>query len=148
MMTKGLLLDCDAQVAAWAFQFHNKVPIHVDRAFGVVEDGKLIGAALFSSYNTVNAELSYYGKHTLTVGIIRALARIALYELRLSRCTVIVPKRPSFLLKKLSKFGFKYEGVQRRYYGDANSDRNTGCRFVVFKEDIQKLAGEKIKKVA
>src|SRR5258708_9480746 len=97
-MTKGLLLGCDAQVAAWAFCVHNKIPLHVDRAFGVVEDGQLVGAALFSSYNTVNAEFSYYGKSSLTVGIIRALARIALYEFRLARCTVIVPKRPSFLL--------------------------------------------------
>lgn len=147
-MTKGLLLDCDKQVAAWAFAEHNKVVTHVDRAIGIVEDGRLLGAALFTSYNSVNAELSYYGKNTVTVGIIRALAKIALYELRLARCTVIVPKRPSFLLKKLVKFGFRYEGVQRRHYGHTDAARHTGCRFVVFKEDMERLAAVRLEKVA
>lgn len=147
-MAKGLLLDCDAQVSAWAFHTYNRIPMHIDRALGVVEDGQLVGAALFSSYNSVNAELSYYGKNTVTVGIVRALARIALYELHLARCTVIVPKRPSFLLKKLAKFGFRYEGVQRRHFGPTNSPRHTGCRFVVFREDMEKLAAERIQKVA
>lgn len=147
-MTKGLLLDCDALVASWAFEANNRAVMHVDRAIGVVENGAIIGAALFSSYNTMNAELSYYGKSTLTAGIIRALAKIALYELRLARCTVIVPKRPSYLVKKLAKFGFRYEGVQRRYYGPTDSSRHTGCRFVVFREDMEKLAAERFEKVA
>lgn len=147
-MSKGLLIDCDQQVAAWAFQAYKRFPVLVDRAFGVIEDGQLIGAAIFTSYNSVNAEFSFYGKNALTPGIIRAIARIALYELRLSRCTVIVPKRPSFLLKKLNKFGFRYEGVQRRQYGPTNSPRHTGCRFVVFKEDMEKLAAEQFTKVA
>lgn len=145
---KGLLLDCDAQDAAWAFQVHQRTPMHVDRALGVVDNGMLVGAVLFTNYNSLNAELSYYGKSTVTVGIIRALARIALYELRLSRLTVIVPKRPSYLLKKLSKFGFKYEGVQRRHYGYTDCPRHTGCRFVIFREDLEKLAAEHLKKVA
>ena len=145
---KGLLLDCDAEVAAWAFQTHNRASMHVDRAVGIVDNGLLIGAVLFTNYNTINAEMSYYGNGTATVGIFRALARIALYELRLARLTVIVPKRPSFLLKKLSKFGFKYEGVQRRNYGHADTPRNTGCRFVMFREDLEKIAAEHLKKVA
>jgi RimJ/RimL family protein N-acetyltransferase len=147
-MAKGLLLNCDNLVTAWAFKTHNKVPMLVDRSFGVIENGQIVGAALFSSYNTVNAEFSYYGKGTLTLGIVKALAKIALYELHLARLTVIVPKRPSFLLKKLAKFGFRYEGVQRRYYGPADHPRNTGCRFVVFSEDLEKLATGKMKQVA
>jgi hypothetical protein len=147
-MTKGILLDCDAQVAAWSFQTYKRLPMHVDRALGVLEDGILVGGILFTSYNGVNAELSYYGKNTITVGIIRTVARIALYELRLARCTVIVPKRPSYLLKKLTKFGFRYEGVQRRQYGPTDSSRHTGCRFVLFREDMEKLAAEPFKKVA
>ena len=147
-MAKGLLIDCDQHVAEWAFRTYNRFPMPVDRALGIVEDGQLVGAALFTSYNSMNAELSYYGKNTVTVGIIRALAKVALYELRLARCTVIVPKRPSFLLKKLTKFGFRYEGVQRRHYGPTDSPRHTGCRFVVFREDMLKLAAVRIEKVA
>ena len=147
-MTRGLLIDCDDKVSAWAFAAYNKEPFLVDRAFGIIEKGQIVGAVLFSSYNTVNANLSYYGRNTLTAGIVRDLSRIALYELRLARCTVIVPQRPRFLLKKLSKFGFKYEGVQRRFYGHEDTAKNAGCRFVIFKEEIEKLAARKLEKVA
>lgn len=147
-MRRGLLIDADQQVAAWAYRTYNKVPMHVDRGIGVIENGQLVGAALFTCFNSVNADFSYYGKMTLTPGIVRALARIALYELRLSRCTVIVPQRPGHLLKKLGKYGFKYEGVQKRFYGPTNEKRYTGCRFVVFREQIEKLAAEKVRKVA
>lgn len=147
-MPRGLLFGSDELVAEWAFKAYNRVPLKVDRAFGIVEDGKLVGAALFSSYNTVNAELSYYGNNTMTRGILRELARIALYELRLARCTVIVPKRPTFLLKKMEKYHFRFEGVQRRYYGPTDNSRHTGCRFVAFREDLLRLAGEKSEKVA
>lgn len=145
---RGLLLDCDEQVAAWAFKTYNRFPQHVDRALGIVDNGELVGAALFTSYNSMNVELSYYGKNTVTPGIARALARFGLYELHLARCTVIVPKRPSFLMKKLVKFGFRYEGVQRRHYGPTDSPKHTGCRFVVFREDIEKLAAHQSRKVA
>ncbi len=145
---RGLLLGSDDFVAAWAFRVHNRVPIHVDRAFGIIENNQIVGAALFSCYNTVNAELSYYGRNSITRGIIRDLAKIALYELRLARCTVIVPKRPTFLLKKMEKYHFRFEGIQRRYYGPTDNARDTGCRFVAFREDMLRLAGEKIEKVA
>jgi len=145
-MSRGILINADAEVAAWAFAAYNRYPMKIDRAIGIVENGALVGAALFSSYNTVNAEFHYYGKNTFTRGILRSLAKIALYELRLSRCTVIVPKRPSFLLKKLVRYGFRFEGIQKRYYGPTDSSRFTGCRFVAFKEDIEKLAGITIKR--
>ena len=147
-MPKGLLLDCDAQVAAWAFQAYNRRPMHVDRALGIIDKGELVGAVFFSSYNGVNAEISYYGKGTMSLGIIRTLAKIALYELHLARLTAIVPKRPSFLLKKLGKIGWRYEGVQKRHYGHVDAPRNTGCRFVLFKEDLEKLAKTPVKEVA
>jgi len=145
---RGLLLNADALVAAWAFKEYNKVPMLVDKAVGIIENNQIVGAALFHSYNTVNAEFSYYGKNTFTLGIIRGLARIALTELNLSRLTVIVPKRPSFLIKKLTKFGFRFEGVQRRYYGPTDAARHTGCRFVAFREDLEKLAKHSTQKVA
>src|SRR6185437_1943915 len=107
-MSVGILIDMDAHVAAWAFHTYNKLPIHVDRAVGVVENNQLVGAALFTSYNHMNANFSYYGKSTMSRDIVRCLAKIALFELHLQRCTVIVPKRPSFLLKKLPKFGFRF----------------------------------------
>lgn len=149
-MAKGILLDADEMVADWAFKLHNRVPVAVYKAVGVVENGQLVGGILFTDYNTMNVDLSYYGRSTITLGIVRALAKIMLYELRVTRCTVIVPKRPAYLLKKLGAglFGFRYEGVQRRYYGPTDSGRHTGCRFVLFREDLEKLIAEPTKKAA
>lgn len=141
MSKRGILLDADRYVMDWAFRTYNRVPIHMDRAIGIVEDGQLVGAAMFCSYNTVNADFNYYGKNTLTRGIVRIIAKIALYELKLARLTIIVPKRPSFLIKKVHKFHFRYEGVQRRYYGPTDRDQHKGCRFVLFREDLLRLAG-------
>jgi hypothetical protein len=140
-MAVGILIGADQHVANWAFTEYQRVPHSVDRAFGVIDNGIIVGAAIFRGYNQVDAELSYFGKWSLTRGIIRCLAEIALYELRLARCTVIVPKRPGFLLKKLPKLGFRFEGVQRRFYGPTDAARDTGCRFVLFKEDLERLAG-------
>jgi hypothetical protein len=120
----------------------------VDRALGVVEDGKLVGAFIFTCYNGVNAELSYYGKDSITRGIVRQVARLALYELNLARCTITVPKRPAFLVKKVGKFYFRFEGIQRRFYGPTDAPKHTGCRFVLFREDIEKLASVKVGKAA
>lgn len=146
-MSKGLLLDADEAVALWAFTTYHKVPFKVDRALGIIENGKIIGAALFSNCNSVNSDFSYYGRGTLTPGIVKALVRIGLYELCLTRCTVIVPKRPAYLLRKLGNglFGFKYEGVQRRFYGPTDSDKHKGCRYVLFREDMEKLLTEHVK---
>jgi hypothetical protein len=144
---RGLLLNGDEHIAAWAFKTYNRVPMKFDRAIGIIDDVGLVGAALFLHYNGVNAEFAYYGTDSLTLGIIKGLSKIALYQLKLSRCTIIVPKRPTFLLRKLPKFGFRYEGVQRRYYGPTDADKHMGCRFVAFREDIERLAGLKTKKV-
>lgn len=147
-MPRGLLLDADDFVAGWAYQTHNRFPMKFDRAIGVIENNQIVGAVIFTSYNSCNAEMSYYGKGTVSVGIVRTLCRIALYELKLSRCTVIVPKRPTYLLKKLPKLGFRFEGVQRRFYGPDDSSRFTGCRFVLFREDMEKIIKQTPKKVA
>lgn len=149
-MPKGILLDADEMVAAWAYREYRRAPLLTDRAVGIIEDGQLVGAVLFTSFNTMNVDLSYYGKSTISLGIVRALAKIILYELQATRCTVIVPKRPAYLLRKLGAglFGFRYEGVQRRYYGPTDSGRHTGCRFVLFREDLERLISEPVKKVA
>lgn len=147
-MSKGLLINHDAAVSAWAFKTFNRIPVLVDRALGVIEHGQLVGALLFTSYNGYNAELSYYGKDSLSRGIVRNVARIALTELNLARCTITVPKRPAFLVRKVGKFHFRFEGIQRRFYGPTDAPKHTGCRFVLFREDMEKLASMKLGKAA
>lgn len=141
----GLLLGEDLLVAQWANQKFNLFPIPFFRAVGVFDSDKkeLVGAAIFQNYTGMNIDLSYYGESTLTLGIVKSLARIAL-SFGVGRGTLITPKKNRRLIKSLLKLGFRLEGTQRRFYGHVDNARNTGVRLVIFKEGLEQLAGLKI----
>ena len=138
---RGLLLGDDARVAAWAFRTYNFRPTPVDSAIGIVDpDGTLVGAGLYQNFNGADIQGSYYGRRTLTPGIVRALVRGALaYDP--SRLTVVTSKKNRRLIRFLQKIGFRLEGAQRRYYGPRDCARNTGVRLVMFREQMDKIAG-------
>lgn len=139
---RGLLVGEDKLIAGWAFKNFNIAPYPVDRAVGIVDqDGKLLGAALFHFCTGYNVELSYYGPRTLTVGIVHILATITAEMFNASRCTVVTSKRNRRLMKSLVKLGFRLEGTQRCYFGHKDNARNTGVRFVMFRDRINQLAG-------
>lgn len=140
-MTVGLLVDCDEQVAQH-FSASYGVPLFkYDRALGLIRDGKLVGTVLFSNWNGYHVELSYYGKKTMTAGVIRALAQYGIKHFNPSRATVITSKRNKRFIRALMRIGFKLEGVQRRYYGADDTNRNAGVRFVMFRDRIEEIAG-------
>jgi hypothetical protein len=137
----GLLVGHDKEVAAWAFSTYQMKPMPVDAAIGIVdESGTLRGAALYQSYNGFNVEFSYYGRRTLTLGIIRSLARIAIVQFNPSRVSVSVNRRSRFLTHHLPKLGFKLEGAARCFYGYDDKARNTAIRFVLFRRQLNKMA--------
>jgi RimJ/RimL family protein N-acetyltransferase len=137
----GLLFNADDVVAAWLFESHGQKPMKYDRALGLMNtSGVIVGAVLFHHYNGANVELSYYGKSTMTLGIVRCLARFILVEFDASRLTVVTSKRNRRYIKGFQKLGFKLEGVQRCYYGKRDCTRNTGVRFVMFRDRIEVLA--------
>ena len=141
-MSLGLVVAEDLNVASWAFQKFNVFPMPVNKGIGVIntKTGEIVGAILFQNFNGYNLELSYYGQNTLTPGIVRTLARIAILEFNVSRVTVTVSKKKKRLIRSLHRFGYKLEGSQRRYYGARDCFRNTGIRFVLFREQIERLA--------
>lgn len=140
-MPHGLLIGDDLQVASWAFSNFKLFPTPFNVALGIMgKDGTVVGAALLQNFNGVNVELSYYGPNTLTPGIARSIARVVIGKLDAQRITVVTSKRNRRLMQSLLKFGFKLEGVQKRYYGAEDNKRNTGVRFVMFREDIARIA--------
>lgn len=140
-MPNGLLVGCDEVVSKWAFDKFHIFQMPVNAAIGVVnEDGNLVGAILFQNFNGVNVELSYYGPRTLSYGIIRTIARIAVSNFNAARLTVVTSKRNKGLSKALLKLGFKLEGTSRCYYGHQDVPRNTGVRFVMFKQRLDELS--------
>lgn len=142
---KGLLLGDDARVAAWAFRTYQFRPTPYNSAVGVVDEtGRLIGAGLYQNFNGSNVEGSYYGRGTLTPGIVRGLIKGAL-AFDPSRLTVVTAKKNRRLIRALQRIGFRLEGAQRRYYGQRDCARNTGVRLVMFREDMDRIAGVEIK---
>lgn len=142
-MPTGILFNSDALVAHYIFNVCGLRPISkFDSALGVIsEDGNLNGAVLFHYWNGANVELSYYGENTLTPGIVRCLARYTLINFEgISRATVTTSRRNKRLIKALKRLGFKYESSQRRFYGNEDSDKNTGIKLVIFVERIRELA--------
>ena len=141
-MKIGLLLHNDRQVAAYLFPRYVREGVRVsyDAAVGILTDGELTGGILLQSWNGFNVELSYYGPRTLTLGVTRCLARYLLSAFNPSRVTVTVNRKRKNLMRGLRKLGFAVEGTQRRFYGEQDINRNTGVRFVMFREQVEQLA--------
>ena len=139
-MTVGLLLHHDRQVAEYLFTNHVKPRMNYDAALGLLDDEVLVGGILLQSWNGFNVELSYYGLGTMTAGVIRCIAKILVSTLNPSRVTVTVNRKDRGMIRGLPKLGFVLEGTQRRFYGDQDIRRNTGVRFVLFREKLERLA--------
>lgn len=137
----GLLHNADDAVAHWAFQAFRLTPSKFDMAVGIVSpDGALAGAILFQAYNGSNVEVSYYGPHTMSPGIVRFIARIVIQHFDASRLTACTSKRNKRFIRALLKLGFVLEGHMRRYYGPRDCPRNTGVRLVMFRERLEQIA--------
>lgn len=140
-MARGLLIGSDEAVADWLFTVYKLPRIRYDCALGVVDDQKvLVGAVMFHYWNGTNVELSYFGANTISPGIIRSLAKFTLFRFDPARLTVTISARRRQFLRAVQKIGFKPEGVQRCYYGKRDCRRNTAHRFVMFRDQIEKLA--------
>ncbi len=141
-MTTGLLFDCDEQVANYTFRnlLKDHRPYKYDRAVGLIGPKGLCGAALFHYWNGHNVELTYLGYDTITVGVLRGLARFAICTFNPSRVTVVTAKRNKRLIRTLQRVGLKVEGTQRCYYGPVDCVRNTGVRLVMFRDELNALA--------
>jgi hypothetical protein len=138
----GLLFGQDEVVARWAFTTHNFFPMQADMAIGIIAPpGHLVGAAIYQNFNGYNVDLAYYGHNTLTVGIIRTLARTTLAKFNPSRVTFLTSKKNRNIIRWLPKIGCKLEGVARCYYGSADNTRNTAMRFVLYRDALERLAG-------
>jgi RimJ/RimL family protein N-acetyltransferase len=136
----GLLFDCDEAVAQFLFRSYNQPHFKYDRAIGLLIDGKLQGAVIFHYFNGSNVELSYYGKSTLTAGVVRTLARFAITTFNPSRATIVTSRRNKRYIKSFQRLGFRLEGTQHCYYGARDCNRNTGVRFVMFRDRINVIA--------
>ena len=143
-MTVGLLFDADETVTKWWCDSSGwgKMPFKYDTCLGIVDEMFAPRGAIFlHGWNGNDLQLSYYGERTLTPGIARTLAQFIIRQFDPARLTVIVNKRNKRLIRSCGHFGFKLEGAQRCYYGKQDCNRNTGVRLVMFREQMDRVAG-------
>ena len=133
----GLLFGYDAAVATWTWNQYHLTPMHINAAIGVVRNNHLIGAAIFQNHSGHNIELSYYGPQTFSAGIAKALARFAIERFNIDRLTMRTNRKNAAILKMFHRFGFKFEGIQHRYYGPFGD----AAVFVLFREDLDRIGG-------
>lgn len=135
MSAVGLLFGQDMAVSQWTWGKFNIVPSAVQCAIGIVRNNQNVGSVMFHEYSGYNIELSYYGPFTLTAGIVRTLARFVIERYNIERVTVRTNRNNTKLMRNLGRLGFKFEGVQKRFYGPFGD----AAAFVMFREDIERL---------
>jgi RimJ/RimL family protein N-acetyltransferase len=132
----GLLFGYDVAVAEWTWNEFKRMPMPIDGAIGIVRNNNLTGSAIFQNYSGHNVELSYYGTHTFSAGIARSIAQFIIERFNVDRLTMRTNRNNKSILKIFSRFGFKFEGIQHRYYGPFGD----AAVFVLFREDIERIA--------
>jgi RimJ/RimL family protein N-acetyltransferase len=146
-LSVGLLFGSDEEVATRIFAQYGQRH-KIDNALGIISNKEMTGAVLFHNWNGHNIEVSYYGRGTLTAGILRMIARYIIYTFDPTRVTVVTAKRNKRLVRSLQRLGFKLEGSQHCYYGKNDCARNTAIRFVMFRERVDQIALLSKKKAA
>jgi RimJ/RimL family protein N-acetyltransferase len=134
---KRLVMGHDMQVAEWAFNTFNMPPCNYDLAVGIVEDDRLVGAALWHAYNGSDVELSYYGPHTMTLGVAKALARVAVGYFGVSRVTARTSKKNKVMTRGIKGLGFEYEGIRHVAY----SNGDDAVMYGLYGKNLARLAG-------
>jgi len=133
----GLLFGHDVAVAQWTWNEFRLTPMPINAAIGIVREKHLIGAAIFQNFSGFNVELSYYGPQTFSAGIAKTLARYVVERFNVDRLTMRTNRKNASILKMFQRFGFKFEGLQHRYYGPFGD----AAVFVLFREDLERIAG-------
>lgn len=133
---KTFLIGHDQEVAQWAFHTFGFVPTSYTMAIGILNDGQLVAAAMYHAHNGPDVELSYYGPKTMTFGVARRLAQIALDYLSVSRITARTSKSNKTITRGIKKLGFEYEGIRHCGYGNQDA-----VMFGLYGRNLAKLAG-------
>src|SRR6185437_4125038 len=115
---KNLILGRDVEIAAWAFKTFGFHPTQYCMAVGIAtpEDG-LVAACLFHAHNGPDVELSYYGPNTLTLDLVKKIAKVAVEVLGVSRITARTSRSNKTMTRGIKKIGFEYEGIRKCGYG-------------------------------
>jgi hypothetical protein len=60
MTETGILINQDIAVAAWTWNKFNLTPMFINRAFGLLNNGNLVGSVILHNFNGADVEFSLY----------------------------------------------------------------------------------------
>lgn len=136
---KTLVCGNDALIVQWTFETFGVICTGTNLAVGIVEDGKIVAAAFFQAHNGPDIELSYYGPGTMTLGIVKGLAKIAVDHFGVSRVTARTAKSNKEAARGFRKIGFVYEGLRHHGYGEQDA-----VMYGLFGARLARLAGKEM----
>ena len=136
---KRLLYGCDQEVAQWTQDRFGVQPYKYDMAIGIVENASLVGSIMWHAYRGHDIEISYFGPQTMTLGIARQCARIAVDHFGVSRVTARTARSNKTMTRGVKKIGFEYEGISHHGYGDQDA-----VMFGLYGKNLARLAGKEL----
>lgn len=134
---KTFCIGRDEEIATWAFDTFRFFPTHYVMAVGILDNGKLTGAALFHAHNGPDVEISYYGPNTLTLDVVKGLAKIAVDHLGVSRITARTSRSNKAMTRGIMGLGFKFEGIRHCGYGDQDA-----VMYGLYGKNLARLSGK------
>jgi len=135
---KNLILGRDVEIASWAFKTFGFHPTQYCMAVGIAtpEEG-LVAACMFHAHNGPDVELSYYGPNTLTLDLVKKIAKVAVEVLGVSRITARTSRSNKTMTRGIKKIGFEYEGIRKCGYGSQDA-----VMYGLYGKNLAKLAGK------
>lgn len=137
-MPKILATGNNRDIEEMAFAKFGIAPLGCNLAVAVLENGQMVAAAFFHAHNGPDVEISYYGPRTMTLDVVRGLAKIAVEHLGVSRVTARAAATPDHkrIRKGFTKIGFEYEGTRKCGYGNKDA-----IMYGLYGRKLARLAG-------
>lgn len=130
----SIVLGHDQTVANWAGEKFGVVFHPPYAAWGTIDRvGTLNGAVIFSDFVPGgNVEMTLVGVGAMRRGVFKQIAQHVFNGLGCSRLTARTRRSNTVARRMLPKAGFKFEGIQRAYYGSERGD--DALIFALFRE--------------
>lgn len=100
------------------------------------DERNLCGGALFNNWTGSNIDLSIYGPGSITRYAMGTLCRYAFKQISANRITARTRRSNKTIQRLLPRFGFTFEGTQKRYYGPQRE--NDALLYALFPDAAEK----------
>ena len=139
-MRNHFVIGHDIAVANWTFTTFGMAPTQFCMAIGIANPkGDLVASCLFHAHSGPDVELSYYGPNTLTLDLVKGIAKIAVEYLGVSRITARTSRSNKTVTRGIKGIGFAFEGIRKCGYGDEDA-----VMYGLYGKNLARLAGKEL----